>query len=84
MDVIKNHAVYGKPISGRYWKKSKADTTTFVFGLYNDTDIRYDGGTLLADHMLAVGTTDANGELTFAGNYPHGRYTIRELYTPDG
>lgn len=56
----------------------------FVFGLYNDTDIHYDGGTLLADHLLAVGTTDANGELTFAGNYPHGRYTIRELYAPDG
>ena len=56
----------------------------FLFGLYNDQDIRYDGGTLMADTLIAVGQTDAEGKLTFSGNYPHGRYYIKELYAEDG
>ncbi len=56
----------------------------FVFGLYNDTDIRYDGGTLMADTLVAVGVTDENGRLTFSGSFPHGKYSIRELYAPEG
>ena len=56
----------------------------FVFGLYNDTDIHYEGGTLMADTLVGVGTTDKDGSLTFAGYYPHGRYYIKELSAPVG
>ena len=56
----------------------------FVFGLYNDKDIHYDGGTLMADTLVATGMTDADGNLTFAGHYPHGDYYIKELSAPDG
>lgn len=56
----------------------------FSFGLFNDTDIHYDGGTLMADTLLAVGMTDAEGKLTFSGNLPHGRYFIKELSAPTG
>ena len=56
----------------------------FTFGLFNDTDIHYDGGTLMADTLLAVDVTDAEGKLTFSGNFPHGRYFIKELSAPAG
>ncbi|MBR0247049.1 MAG: hypothetical protein IJQ61_11320, partial [Bacteroidales bacterium] len=56
----------------------------FVFGLYNDKDIHYDGGTLLADTLVATGVTDEDGKLTFSGVYPHGQYYIKELFTMDG
>ena len=56
----------------------------FVFGLYNDKDIHYDGGTLMADTLVATGVTDAEGNLTFSGHYPHGDYHIKELSAPDG
>lgn len=56
----------------------------FTFGLYNDTDIHYESGTLMADTLLAVGVTDAEGTLTFSGNLPHGRYFIKELSAPAG
>ena len=48
----------------------------FVFGLYNDKDIHYDGGTLLADTLVATGVTDEDGKMTFSGVYPHGQYYI--------
>ena len=56
----------------------------FTFGLYNDTDIHYANGTLLADNLIAEGTTSSDGTLSFEGYYPHGRYYIRELAAPDG
>ncbi|MDD3212133.1 MAG: SpaA isopeptide-forming pilin-related protein, partial [Eubacteriales bacterium] len=56
----------------------------FVFGLFNDKDIHYNGGTLMADTLVATGSTDADGNLTFAGHYPHGDYYIKELSAPDG
>ena len=56
----------------------------FTFGLYNDTDIHYANGTLLADSLIAEGTTDTDGILVFEGNLPHGRYYIRELAAPEG
>ena len=56
----------------------------FTFGLYNDTDIHYNSGTLMADTLVAVGMTDEDGKLTFSGNYPHGRYFIKELSAPAG
>ena len=56
----------------------------FVFGLYNDKDIHYDGGTLMADTLVATGATDTDGTLTFFGYYPHGDYYIKELSAPDG
>jgi len=56
----------------------------FVFGLFNDKDIHYDSGTLMADTLVATGMTDADGNLTFAGHYPHGDYYIKELSAPDG
>ena len=56
----------------------------FVFGLYNTFDIRYPGGMLPAGTLVATGATDAEGQLTFAGNYPHGDYEVRELQAPEG
>ena len=55
-----------------------------VFGLYNDTDIRFSGGTLLADSLIATGVTDTEGNLMFAGIYPHGDYYVKELAVPNG
>ena len=48
----------------------------FTFGLYNDADIHYDNGTLMADNLLAVGVTDAEGKLTFSGNFPHNLFLL--------
>ncbi len=56
----------------------------FVFGLYNNVDIRFDGGTLMADSLVATGVTDENGKLTFSGYYPHGDYYIKEISCPKG
>lgn len=56
----------------------------FVFGLYNDKDISYRGGTLMADTLVATGATDADGSLTFSDYYPHGDYYIKELSAPAG
>lgn len=56
----------------------------FVFGLYNDKDIHYNGGTLMADTLVATGATDTEGNLTYSGHYPHGDYYIKELSAPDG
>ena len=56
----------------------------FVFGLYNSMDTHYDGGTLMADTLVATGVTGADGSLTFSGCYPHGDYYIKELSAPAG
>ena len=39
---------------------------------------------LPAGTLVATGATDAEGRLTFAGNYPHGDYEVRELQAPEG
>jgi len=57
----------------------KAHGEAVVFGLFNDTDIRYDSGTLMADTLMATGVTNAEGVLTFSGLYPHGSYYVKEL-----
>ena len=56
----------------------------FVFGLYNTSDIPYDGGVLPAGTLVASGATDADGRLVFAGQYPHGEYYVKELQAPEG
>ena len=56
----------------------------FVFGLYNSSDIPYDGGVLPAGTLVASGATDADGRLVFAGQYPHGEYYVKELQAPEG
>ncbi len=56
----------------------------FIFGLYCQDDIRYADGTQMADTLIATGITDADGKLTFAGMYPHGRYYIKEMAAADG
>lgn len=57
----------------------------FVFGLYTGEIITYgDSQKLPANTLVATGTTDAQGNLTFSGLYPHGSYYIRELSVPDG
>ena len=56
----------------------------FVFGLYSSDPIEYAGGTLPADTLIETGITDADGSLTFAGEYPHGEYYVQELATPEG
>ncbi len=56
----------------------------FVFGLYNASDIPYDGGVLPAGTLVASGATDADGRLVFAGQYPHGEYYVKELQAPEG
>lgn len=56
----------------------------FVFGLFSERDIHENGVTLLADTLVAVGTTDENGRLTFDGTFPHGDYYVRELQAKTG
>lgn len=56
----------------------------FVFGLFNADAIPYGETALETDSLIAVGITDADGKLTFAGMYPHGAYYIKELSAPDG
>ena len=56
----------------------------FVFGLYNASDIPYDGGVLPAGTLVASGATDVDGRLVFAGQYPHGEYYVKELQAPEG
>ena len=57
----------------------------FIFGLYNAEVINYGNGQKLpANTLMATGATNANGLLTFAGNYPHGKYYLQELSVPQG
>ncbi len=57
----------------------------FVFGLYNSDVITYgDSQKLPANTLMATGTTDDKGNLTFAGMYPHGNYYLKELSGPAG
>ena len=56
----------------------------FVFGLYSSDSVEYTGGTLPADTLIETGITDADGALTFAGDYPHGEYYVQELAAPEG
>jgi len=56
----------------------------FVFGLYNGDPITYAGGTLEADTLLATAVSDKNGKISFSGQFPHGKYCVRELSGPDG
>lgn len=57
----------------------------FVFGLYNRDIISYSNGqNLPANTLMATGTTNASGSLTFSGLYPHGAYYVKELSAPDG
>lgn len=57
----------------------------FVFGLYNSGVITYGNAQKLpANTLLATGATDAKGNLTFSGLYPHGDYYLKEISVPDG
>lgn len=56
----------------------------FVFGLFNASDIPYDGGVLPAGTLVASGATDTDGRLVLAGQYPHGEYYVKELQAPEG
>ncbi|MBQ9210176.1 MAG: hypothetical protein IJ153_00605 [Clostridia bacterium] len=56
----------------------------FVFGLYNGSPIAYAGGTLEADTLLATAVSDKNGSIRFSGQFPHGKYCVRELSGPEG
>ena len=57
----------------------------FVFGLYNTDVITYNGNQKLpANTLMATGSTDKNGKLTFSGYYPHSNYYIKELSVPAG
>lgn len=55
------------------------------FGLYNHDVISYSNGqNLPANTLMATGATNASGNLTFSGMYPHGEYYVKELSVPDG
>lgn len=57
----------------------------FVFGLYNSSVITYGNAQKLpANTLLATGATDAKGNLTFSGLYPHGDYYLKEISVPNG
>ena len=57
----------------------------FVFGLYNTDVITYNGNQKLpANTLMATGSTNKNGKLTFSGYYPHGNYYIKEISVPAG
>ena len=57
----------------------------FVFGLYNTDVITYNGNQKLpANTLMATGSTNKSGKLTFSGYYPHGNYYIQEISVPAG
>ena len=57
----------------------------FVFGLYNNAVITYGNDQKLpANTLMATGTTDAKGNLTFSGMFPHGDYYVKEISVPQG
>ena len=57
----------------------------FVFGLYNTNVITYGNDQKLpANTLMATGTTDAKGNLTFSGMFPHGDYYVKEISVPKG
>ena len=56
----------------------------FVFGLYNHEEIKYVGGSLPKGTLVGVAVTDKDGKASFAGNFPHGHYTLKEIAAPDG
>lgn len=57
----------------------------FLFGLYNSSVITYgDGQKLPADTLVATAMTDAKGNLTISGLYPHGNYYLKEISVPAG
>ena len=56
----------------------------FVFGLFNHEEIKYAGGSLPKGSLVAVAVTDQDGKGSFAGNFPHGHYTLKELSAPEG
>ena len=57
----------------------------FVFGLYNSSIITYgDSQKLPANTLMAAGTTDSKGNLTFSGMVPHGDYYLKEISVPSG
>ena len=57
----------------------------FVFGLYNTNVITYGNDQKLpANTLMATGTTDTKGDLTFSGMFPHGDYYLKEISVPKG
>lgn len=57
----------------------------FVFGLYNTNVITYGNDQKLpANTLMATGTTDTKGNLTFSGMFPHGDYYVKEISVPKG
>ena len=57
----------------------------FVFGLYNTNVITYGNDQKLpANTLMATDTTDAKGNLTFSGMFPHGDYYLKEISVPKG
>lgn len=57
----------------------------FVFGLYNNAVITYGNDQKLpANTLMATGATDAKGNLTFSGMFPHGDYYVKEISVPKG
>ena len=57
----------------------------FVFGLYNSAVITYGNDQKLpANTLMATGATDAKGNLTFSGMFPHGDYYVKEISVPQG
>lgn len=58
----------------------------FIFGVYTAQEFL----TLTPDHplpegtLVAVGTTDAEGTLTFNEKLPHGKYIVKEIKAKDG
>ena len=73
--------------SGKNGVKSILNTAPgegFVFGLFRTHDMPFAYGTLMADTLVATGSTDRNGMLTFEGIYPHGDYYVKELQAKAG
>ena len=72
-------------IRNRFIAATAICLAVLVFGLFNAGVISYgDSQKLPAHTLMATGITDAKGNLTFSGMYPHGAYYIKELSAPDG
>lgn len=75
----------GGGVNGVRFKAQTMHAIGWVFGLFNAGVISYgDSQKLPAHTLMATGITDAKGNLTFSGMYPHGAYYVKELSAPDG
>lgn len=73
---------YAETVSGG--EVSLVPGSGFVFGLYTRNAITENGVTIPANTLVAKATSDANGNVSFSGDFPQGNYYVKEISTITG